>query len=68
MVGFVVGYSTDLSVLLITEMFIAAIGTIATLVWIGFGVTIQRVYQKHFRKANLIFALSLIVCAAEMLI
>ncbi len=68
LVGFVVGYSTDLSVLLITEIFIAAIGTIATLVWIGFGVTIQRVYQKHFKKANLIFALSLIVCAAEMLI
>lgn len=67
LVGFIVGYSTDLSVLLITEMFIAAIGTLATLVWIAFGVTIQRVYQKHFKKANIIFALSLVVCAIEML-
>ena len=47
--GYITDYSTALSVLLFFEIVIATIGTIATLTWIGMGVLIRELYQKHFR-------------------
>ena len=65
--GYVTEYSASLWVLLLFEMIIATIGTIATLTWIGMGVLIQRVYQKYYRLINIILALTLSECVYSML-
>ncbi len=52
--GYVTEYSASLWVLLLFEIIIATIGTIATLTWIGMGVLIQRAYQKYYRVINII--------------
>ena len=65
--GYVMEYSAALWVLLLFEMIIATIGTIATLTWIGMGVLIQRAYQKYYRLINIILALTLSECVYSML-
>ncbi len=65
--GYVTEYSAALWVLLLFEMIIATIGTIATLTWIGMGGLIQRAYQKYYRLINIILALTLSECVYSML-
>ena len=65
--GYVTEYSAALWVLLLFEIIIATIGTIATLTWIGMGVLIQRAYQKYYRVINIILALTLSECVYSML-
>lgn len=65
--GYVTEYSASLWVLLLFEIIIATIGTIATLTWIGMGVLIQRAYQKYYRVINIILALTLSECVYSML-
>jgi len=65
--GYITEYSASLWVLLLFEIVIATIGTIATLTWIGMGVLIQRVYQKYYRVINIILALMLSECVYSML-
>ena len=65
--GYVTEYSAALWVLLLFEIIIATIGTIATLTWIGMGVLIQRTYQKYYRVINIILALTLSECVYSML-
>ena len=67
MTGYVTEYSAALWVLLLFEIIIATIGTIATLTWIGMGVLIQRAYQKYYRVINIILALTLSECVYSML-
>lgn len=65
--GYVTGYSTSLWVLLLSEIVIATIGTIATSTWIVFGMLIQRVYQKYYRPVNIFLAPTLFECVYSML-
>ncbi|MCI8409009.1 MAG: LysE family transporter [Lachnospiraceae bacterium] len=65
--GYITDYSASLWVLLLFEFIIATIGTIATLTWVGMGVLIQKVYQKHYRAINIILALTLLECVYSML-
>lgn len=65
--GYVTDYSTALWVLLLFEIIIATIGTIATSTWVGMGVLIQNAYQKHYRVINIILALTLLECVYGML-
>ena len=65
--GYITEYSGSLWVLLLFEIIIATIGTIATLTWIGMGVLIQRAYQKCYRVINIILALTLSECVYSML-
>ncbi len=66
--GYVTEYSASLWVLLLFEIIIATIGTIATLTWIGMGgVLMQRAYQKYYRVINIILALTLSECVYSML-
>lgn len=65
--GYVVAYMSSFSALLIFEMIISTIGTIATCTWIGMGVLIQKIYLRHFRIINIILALTLMECIWGML-
>lgn len=65
--GYVTNYSTALWVLVLFELMIATIGTIATVAWIGAGVAIQRVYAEHYRPINVILALTLLECVYSIL-
>lgn len=65
--GYITEYSGSLWVLLLFEIIIATIGTIATFTWIGMGVLIQRAYQKYYRVINIILALTLSECVYSML-
>ncbi len=65
--GYVTDYSTSLWVLLLFELMIATIGTIATLTWVGMGMLIQKAYQKHYGVINIILALTLLECVYNML-
>lgn len=65
--GYITDFSASLWVLLLFEFVIATIGTVATLTWIGMGVLIQKVYQRHYRVINVILALTLLECVYSML-
>ena len=65
--GYITDYSTSLSILLLFEMIIATIGTIATITWIGLGILIQKYYLKYYRVINIILALTLLECVYSML-
>ena len=66
--GFITDYSRAFPVLLLFEMIIATVGTIATATWIGLGMMIQKFYEKHFRVINIIMALTLLECIYSMLV
>ncbi len=65
--GYITDFSASLWVLLLFEFIIATIGTFATLTWVGMGVLIQKVYQRHYRMINVILALTLLECVYSML-
>ncbi len=65
--GYITDYSASLWVLLLFELMIATIGTIATLTWVGMGVLIQRAYEKYYRAINIILALTLLECVYGMM-
>lgn len=65
--GFVVPYDASLTTLLLFELIIATIGTVATCTWIAGGMLIQRFYGKHYKVINLVLALALLECAYSML-
>ena len=65
--GYITDFSASLWVLLLFEFIIATIGTVATLTWIGMGMLIQKVYQRHYRVINVILALTLLECVYSML-
>ncbi len=65
--GYITDYSASLWILLLFELMIATIGTIATLTWVGMGVLIQRTYEKYYRAINIILALTLLECVYSML-
>lgn len=65
--GYITDYSTAFGILLLFELFIATIGSVATLTWIGMGMLIQSFYIKHFRIINIIISLSLLECVYSIL-
>lgn len=65
--GYITDYSTAFGILLLFELFIATIGSVATLTWIGMGMLIQSFYIKHFRSINIILSLSLLECVYSIL-
>lgn len=65
--GYITDYNTSLIILLLFEMIIATVGTIATITWIGLGVLIQKYYIKYYRVINIILALTLLECVYSML-
>ena len=65
--GYITDYSTAFGILLLFELFIATIGSLATLTWIGMGMLIQSFYIKHFRIINIILSLSLLECVYSIL-
>ena len=65
--GYITDYSASLLILLLFEVVIATIGTVATFTWMGMGVLIQKVYQKHYRLLNMILALVLLECMYSIL-
>ncbi|MDE5909275.1 MAG: LysE family transporter [Lachnospiraceae bacterium] len=65
--GYITDYSVSIWVLLLFEIVIATIGSIATLTWVLMGVLIQKAYQKYYRAINIILALTLLECVYSML-
>lgn len=65
--GYITDFSDSLWVLFLFEFIIATIGTVATLTWVGMGVLIQKIYQRHYRVINVILALTLLECVYSML-
>lgn len=60
--GFVVDYNSSLAALLLSEIVIATIGTVATCTWIAGGVLIQKFYLRHYRIINIVLAFTLLEC------
>ena len=48
--GYITDYSTAFGILLLFELFIATIGSVATLTWIGMGMLIQSFYINHNKR------------------
>ena len=67
--GYITDYHTSLTalVLVIAELFIATLGSFATLTWIGMGALIQKFYLKHYRIINILLALTLVECIISIL-
>ena len=65
--GYITDYHTSLTALVIAELFIATLGSFATLTWIGMGALIQKFYLKHYRVINILLALTLVECIISIL-
>lgn len=65
--GFIVEYNSSLTALLLFEIVIATIGTIATCTWIVGGILIQRFYLRYYRAINIALSLTLLECVYSML-
>lgn len=65
--GYVTNYSTSLPVLVLFELVIATIGTIATSAWIGMGMAIQKIYLRHYRLINIVLSVTLLECVYSIL-
>lgn len=65
--GFIIDYDSSLAALLLFEIIIATIGTIATCTWIAGGLLIQKFYLRHYRVINIILALTLLECVYSIL-
>ena len=65
--GYITDYYTSLTALVIAELFIATLGSFATLTWIGMGALIQKFYLKHYRIINILLALTLVECIISIL-
>lgn len=65
--GFITTWTTDLLPIMAAEAFIAGIGCVATLTWVGAGVAMQRIYRTHYRVINLALAATLLACAWGMI-
>lgn len=65
--GYITDYSTKLWILILFELIIATIGTIATITWIGLGALLQKAYKKYFRPINIVLALFLLECVYSIL-
>jgi cysteine/O-acetylserine efflux protein len=66
--GYVLPFYSLFGVLLLFEIVIATIGTIATLTWATLGGVFQRTYIKHYRIINIILALALLECVVSLLL
>ena len=60
--GYVTDYHISLTALVITELFIATLGSFAKLTWIGMGALIQKYYLKHYQIIYILLALTLVKC------
>ncbi len=65
--GYITDYYASLTALVIAELFIATLGSFATLTWIGMGALIQKFYLKHYRIINILLALTLVECIISIL-
>ncbi|MDE6472500.1 MAG: LysE family transporter [Clostridia bacterium] len=65
--GYVIEYYKSFVALLAFELVIATIGSIATLIWIGLGMLLKKVYLKYYLPINIILALLLLECIYSML-
>lgn len=65
--GYITAYDSSFPMIWLFELFIATIGTIATLTWIGMGALIQKFYLKHYRVINIVLALTLLECIYSIL-
>lgn len=65
--GYITDYHTSLTALVIAELFIATLGSFATLTWIGMGALLQKFYLKHYRIINILLALTLVECIISIL-
>lgn len=65
--GFITPFSTNLSTLVGFEIFIATLGTLSTLLWIGAGILIRDYYLKYYRIINVVLAISLLECVWSIL-
>ena len=65
--GYVTNYSTALPVLVLFELVIATVGTVATSAWIGAGLAIQKIYLRYYRLINIALAATLLECVYSIL-
>ena len=63
---FVLPYSTDLKVLLLTGCFLPFTGPFCYLCWLFAGASLQSIFKKHWKLLNIIMAVSLILCAITL--
>ena len=66
--GYITPHYNSFGALFFAEIFIATIGTLATLSWAFAGNIFQKFYLRHFVKINVLLALLLAECAISMLL
>jgi cysteine/O-acetylserine efflux protein len=66
--GYIIPYYNSLSTLIIFEIIIATIGTIATLTWAFIGNLFERIYRKYYKLINILLGLFLLECVVSLLI
>lgn len=65
--GYIAPVDSSFPALLLAELFIATIGSLATITWITVGDRIKDVYRRHFRLINVILAFVLLECVYSIL-
>ena len=66
--GYVLPFYSSFSALMLFEIAIATMGTLATLTWAILGGLFQNVYVKHFRIINTVLSFALLECVVSLLL
>ena len=66
--SFVLPYNRTFLPILAVGLFLPFTGPIANLVWLFAGLSLKRLFSNHKRTVNIVMSLSLILCAASLVI
>ena len=66
--SFVLPYNRTFLPILVVGLFLPFTGPVANLVWLFAGLTLKRLFSNHKKTVNIVMSLSLILCAASLVI
>ena len=66
--SFVLPYNRNFLPILAVGLFLPFTGPIANLVWLFAGLSLKRLFSNHKKTVNIVMSLSLILCAASLVI
>lgn len=68
LIGFVIPFRNSITIIMISSLFIATSGVIATTVWAFFGTMIQGIYDRYYLPMNIVMAIILLYNAFAMIV
>ncbi len=65
--SYVLPYKQDFVSLFLMSLCLPFTGPFCNLVWLFTGVTLKKIFEKHYKIVNIIMAISLFICALSLI-